>query len=124
MSKVFSMNRLVAVVITVTLVAISLVAQSAPKKDGQEKTLTGVVSDNMCGATHMLKDKTAAECTRICVKQAQKYALVVGKKVYTLEGLDAELDKLAGQRATVRGSVSGDTINVRSVSSASKGTKS
>ena len=124
MSKVFSMNRFAAVVITVTLLAISLLAQSAPSRDRQEKTLTGVVSDSMCGATHMLKDKTAAECTRICVKQGQKYALVVGKKVYTLEGHDAELDKLAGKRATVRGSVSGDTVTVRSVSSASKGTKS
>jgi hypothetical protein len=33
------------------------------------------------------------------------YALVVGKKVYTLEGHEAELDKLAGMRATVKGKV-------------------
>ena len=28
------------------------------------KTLTGIVSDSMCGTHHMEKDKSAAECTR------------------------------------------------------------
>jgi len=39
-------------------------------KSSAEKTLTGVVSDSMCGARHMAKDKSPAECTRTCVKQA------------------------------------------------------
>jgi len=84
------------------------------------KTLTGLVSDSMCGAHHMAKDKTAAECMRMCIKQGQKYALVVGTKVYTLEGREEELDKLAGQRVTVKGTVSGDTVNVASVTAAKK----
>ena len=33
------------------------------------KTLTGTVSDSMCGAHHMEKDKSAAECTRECAKK-------------------------------------------------------
>jgi hypothetical protein len=41
------------------------------------------------------------------VKKGTKYALVVGKTVYTLDGHEAELDKLAGARATVKGSVMG-----------------
>jgi hypothetical protein len=45
------------------------------------KTLTGIVSDSMCGAHHMAKDKSPAECTRMCIKQGMKYALVVGSKV-------------------------------------------
>ena len=84
------------------------------------KTLTGTVSDAMCGAHHMAKDKTAAECTRTCVKQGTKYALVVGKKVYTLEGHEAELDKLAGMKATVKGKVSGETVAVESAVPAMK----
>lgn len=68
----------------------------------------------------MAKDKSAAECTRMCVQQGQKYALVVGKKVYTLQGHEAELDKLAGQRATVRGTASGDAVTVNSVMPAKK----
>jgi hypothetical protein len=29
----------------------------------QQQSLTGVVTDSICGATHMAKDKTPAECT-------------------------------------------------------------
>jgi hypothetical protein len=89
-------------------------ASSAPK------TLTGTVSDAMCGAHHMEKDKSAAECTRDCVKKGTKYALVVGKKVYTLEGHEAELDKLAGARATVKGRAMGEMVMVESVAAAKK----
>ena len=96
-----------------------LTAQAAPGKQQSQaatgKTLTGVISDSMCGATHMAKDKSAAECTRMCVQQGQKYALVVGQKVYTLQGHEAELDKLAGQRVSVKGTASGDTLTVNSV---------
>ena len=90
----------------------------AEKSSAMPKTLTGVVSDSMCGAHHMAKDKSPAECTRMCVQQGQKYALVVGKKVYTLEGHEAELDKLAGARVTVKGSVAGDVVTVASVTPA------
>ena len=84
------------------------------------RALTGTVSDSMCGAHHMAKDKSAAKCTRTCVKQGTKYALVVGKKVYTLEGHEAELDKLAGMKATVKGKVSGETVAVQSAVPAMK----
>jgi hypothetical protein len=50
------------------------------------------------------------------VKNGTKYALVVGKKVYTLEGHEAELNKLVGERATVKGSVMGEMVMVESVS--------
>jgi hypothetical protein len=79
------------------------------------RELTGIVSDSMCGASHMLKDKTAAECTRMCVKDGSNYALVVGDKVYVLSGHETELDKLAGQKATVKGDVSGANVKVSSV---------
>jgi hypothetical protein len=55
------------------------------------------------------------------VKQGTKYALVVGKKVYTLEGHEAELDKLAGSKATVKGRVTGETVAVQTVAAASEG---
>src|SRR5207244_11297650 len=87
------------------------------------KTLTGTVSDAMCGAHHMEKDKSPAECTRDCVKKGTKYALVVGEKVYTLDGHEAELDKLAGERATVKGSLMGEMVMVESVTAAKKAAK-
>jgi hypothetical protein len=75
----------------------------------------------MCGAHHMAKDKSPAECARMCVKQGMKYALVAGTKVYTLERREAELDKLAGEKVTVRGEVAGETVAVESVVPAKKG---
>jgi hypothetical protein len=71
----------------------------------------------------MAKDKSPTECTRACVKQGTKYALVVGKKVYTLEGHEAELNELAGGRATIKGSVMGEVMTVQSVAPAKKVTK-
>lgn len=82
------------------------------------KTLTGVVSDAMCGQSHMMKDKSAAECTRACVKEGTKYALVAGKTIYTLDGHEADLDKYAGQKVTLTGAVSGQTVTVKSVAPA------
>src|SRR5438105_9029170 len=58
----------------------------ADKSSATPKTLTGIVSDSMCGAHHMAKDKSPAECARMCVKQGMKYALVIGSKVYTWAG--------------------------------------
>jgi len=77
-----------------------------------QQQLTGVVSDSMCAAHHMAKDKSPADCARMCVKQGMKYALVVGDKVYTLEGHETELDKLAGERATVKSNITGETVAV------------
>ncbi len=81
----------------------------------QQQSLTGVVTDSMCGATHMAKDKAPAECTQMCVKDGMKYALAAEKKVYTLKGHEAELAKLAGQRVTVKGTLKGDTLSVQEV---------
>jgi hypothetical protein len=96
-------------------------ALAGEKKDSGKQTVTGVVSDSMCGAKHMMEGSDAA-CTRACVSKGSKYALVVGDKVYTLETSDKaaldQLDKLAGQKAKVSGSVSGETIQVSSVTGA------
>jgi hypothetical protein len=56
----------------------------------------------MCGSAHMMKGKPGAECLRYCAKQGTKYALVVGKTVYPLEGHEAEFDKYAAQRSPSR----------------------
>lgn len=88
-----------------------------------ETSVTGKVGDAMCGARHMMDD--AAACTRGCVKKGSDYALLVDDKVYTLkttkDDLKAALDKLAGQQATVKGDVSGNTIQVTAVVAANKG---
>ncbi|MBZ5547048.1 MAG: hypothetical protein LAO22_03660 [Acidobacteriia bacterium] len=108
-------NRLVTAVLGMQLLAgLATVPALAA---GKSQTLTGQVSDAMCGAKHQMG--SAAECTRGCIKHGSKYALVVGDKVYTLETSDqATLDKLndlAGASAKVTGDVDGDTIAVKSV---------
>jgi hypothetical protein len=89
---------------------------------GKSQTLTGQVSDAMCGAKHQMAGNAAA-CTRSCVKQGSKYALVVGDKVYTLQTSDKaaldQLNDLAGAKVKVTGEVSGDSITVQSVTAGS-----
>ena len=102
-------------------VAPALGADKKANKKSDQQTFTGVVSDSMCGAKHMMPGDPVA-CAHACLKQGSKYALVVGDKVYTLDASDKaatdELDKRIGQKAKVSGTADGDTIKVSSVSGA------
>src|SRR3982074_2659735 len=108
----FQTQKLMALILGVGLTVSS--AFAAPGK-----TFTGTVSDSMCGAKHAMSGDDAG-CTRACVSKGSKYALVVGDKVYTLETSDKAvletLDKQAGAKATVTGTVNGDVLEVSSVS--------
>jgi hypothetical protein len=82
-------------------------------------TLTGTVTDDMCGAgKHMMPGKSDAECIRACVKSGAKYALAVNGKVYLLAGKTAQLDALAGKKATVKGDLDGKTLTVAAIAAA------
>lgn len=82
-----------------------------------KQTLTGEVSDSMCGTQHSMGP--AVECTRACAKRGSKYLLVVGDKLYSLNTDDktllAVLDQQAGKKATVTGTVNGVGVAVSSV---------
>jgi len=110
MKAMFSV-KVIPMLAAAAIIPLAILAQTP----GEQKTLTGVVSDAMCGSTHMMKDKPAADCLRYCVKQGTKYALVAGKSVYTLEGHETELDKYAAQKVTVKGTLKGETLTVESV---------
>ncbi|HUB03329.1 MAG TPA: hypothetical protein VL983_11600 [Terriglobales bacterium] len=113
-------NRFAATVLA-TLLLLGL-ATAPAFAAGKAQTLTGTVSDTMCGAKHE-ESSNPATCTRGCVKHGANYALVVGDKVYTLQTSDKtaldSLDKFAGAKATVTGDVDGTTINVKSVKAGS-----
>ena len=87
-----------------------------------DTSMTGKVSDAMCGAKHQMAGNDAS-CTRTCVRGGSKYALVVGDKVYTLETTDQaaldNLNELAGASAKVTGEVKGDSIAVKAVAAGS-----
>ena len=74
----------------------------------------------MCGMKHMMANNEAM-CANECVKKGSDYALLVGDKVYTLKANDAqkaELAKLAGKSASVKGDENGGTVTVTSVAAA------
>jgi len=113
----------VSIAVVFLLLSAGLVAQceAAPSgisKSGanQTTTLTGVIGDAICGRKHAMGGKSDAECTRECVRRGSQYALIVGEKVYVLEGgPTAKLNDLAGVRVVISGTVQGDTIQVKSV---------
>jgi hypothetical protein len=100
--------------VAATILLVAGLSFGAP---AQKQTFVGEVGDAMCGNKHM--EGTPADCTRACVSKGSKFALVVGDKVYTLDTSDkaalAVLDKQAGKRAAVTGTLNGDTIQVSSV---------
>lgn len=101
----------------IVAVAIVSLLASVGASPGHKQTFTGEVGDAMCGNKHM--EGTPAECTRACVSKGSKFALVVGEKVYILDtqnqAILSTLNKQAGQKATVTGTLDGDTIEVSSV---------
>jgi hypothetical protein len=69
------------------------------------KTFTGVVTDTMCGPkphSNMLKDKTDAECARLCARGQFGYALLDGTTVMKLSDQKTPA-KYAGQHVKVTG---------------------
>lgn len=96
-------------------------AQNSSSQPAGVQSLTGIVSDASCGATHSMKGMSAADCTRMCAKMGRKYALVMGPDVYALRGHEAELQKLAGDKVIIKGSVSGRTVTVDSVIAQGRG---
>lgn len=81
-------------------------------------TLTGVITDDMCGNKHMMPGKSDAECVRACVRAGAKFALMANGKLYLLAGKTSEVNALAGKKATVSGELKGNTFTVSSITAA------
>ena len=98
-----------------------LVNNGLAQAKGGKQALEGTISDTTCGVKHtMMKNATDKQCTLGCVKMGSKYALVVGDKVYTLDGKAGNMEKLAGEKAKVTGTVDGTTIQVASIAKLGK----
>ena len=105
--------------LVLVLLALGLASLLALAAVTEHKTVTGTISDSMCGAAgHMMGDKTDADCVRACVKDGSKYVLVDGKTVYTLDGVATQIDKFAGEKATVTGVLSRETLKVATIKAA------
>ena len=69
------------------------------------RTFTGVITDTMCGVkphSAMLKDKSEAECVKLCAKGQFSYALVDGTNVMKLSDQKTPA-KFAAQKVKITG---------------------
>lgn len=88
-----------------------------------DKTWTGKISDDMCGASHakMIAGHAGAkmterDCTEACIKAGGKYVFVTGGKVYKLANQeDPDLAKHAGHTVQLTGDMTGDSITVSKI---------
>jgi hypothetical protein len=79
---------------------------------------TGMITDSFCGARHSASlHKSAADCTRACVRSGKEYFLVDGDRAYILQGDSATVGKFAGQRSQVAGTLTGNLLKVSSIAS-------
>jgi hypothetical protein len=103
---------------TLGAVAGAAAAEEAARQEtpSLEKAYEGMVTCTRCGAKHSAAlGRTAAVCTRVCVRGGASFALVGADETYILDGDLGVLAKLAGQRAWIVGERNGNTIRISSV---------
>lgn len=80
------------------------------------QSFEGMVTCSRCGAKHQpALDRSATNCVRVCVHGGASFALIDGDAIYRLEGDPISMKRVAGQRARVTGTRTGNTIRVASV---------
>jgi hypothetical protein len=103
--------------------AVAAVAAEPPAPQAQaalpQQTYEGMVTCSRCGARHSAASgKTAADCSRACIRSGSQFALVEAEKTYLLDGDMKIIKNAAGQRARIVGVARGNTITVSSIASA------
>ena len=76
-----------------------------------QQTLTGEISDSMCGASHAgMGDmgKNPKDCTTACVKTGAKYVFVSNGKVYAIQNQNFTTLAANGAKIQVTGNVDND----------------
>lgn len=84
------------------------------------KTITGVVSDAMCGAKHSKASAEAVDCVKKCEAGGSKLVVVANGKVYNTDQQD-KLQGHEGEAVKVTGTVKGDNLTIASVAAAPAG---
>jgi hypothetical protein len=91
-------------------------AETAPQ--GEQKW-TGELSDSMCGRSHGANGGTMAknhDCAIGCVKGGSTHVFVVGDKIFKIADQKMpDLERHAGHRVEITGTMKGDTITVSKV---------
>jgi hypothetical protein len=112
------------------MIAAMITLLAAPGAFAASKTMTGKISDSMCGASHKAMAAqhggkvTDADCTEACVKAGGKYVFVSGGKVYAIANQDEkDLALNAGKTVTLTGDMQGTTVTVSKIAASTKNTK-
>jgi hypothetical protein len=95
---------------------LAIVSGGALAAAGTVETVTGVITDTMCGAKHtMMKGQPDADCVRMCVRGSAEYALYDGKNVWKLSDQKAAA-KFAAKRVKVTGVADQKTMTIKTAS--------
>ena len=100
-----------------TLLALAIAAALTA---AEPQTITGVITDTMCGAKHgMVKGQPDDECIRHCVQGSRDYALYDGTHVWKLSDQKTPA-RFAAKHVKVTGVLNekSQTIKVASIESA------
>lgn len=99
----------------ILVIAGALAGAKAPE------TVTGVITDTLCGAQHNMKGHSDADCVKMCVKASGQYALFDGQRVLKFSDQKAPA-KFAAQRVKVTGIIDEktSTIKVTSIEAANQ----
>ena len=95
-----------------------LLAEAAISSGAQTQTFTGVVTDTMCGArphSAMVKDRSDAECVKMCVKGPHTFALLDGTNVMKLSDQKTPA-KYVARKVKVTGAYDGKTKTIKVLS--------
>lgn len=74
---------------------------------------TGYISDSHCGVKG--NNDGHADCAKKCISEGYKPVFVVGDKVYTINNPD-KVSKYIGDKVTIKGTITGDAIDIKKVS--------
>ena len=84
----------------------------------QEKTFEGYVTDDMCGAEHMMEGMSDKRCADECIGMGAAYALYVpdDEMLYAVDDPE-KIKPFAGEDVVIKGTLDedGETIHVQSV---------
>jgi hypothetical protein len=95
------------------LTLLTLILSGLAASAGTPQTITGTITDTMCGAKHgMVKGQPDDECTRVCVKGAREFALHDGKNIWKLSDQKAPA-KFAAKMVKVTGTADEKTKTIK-----------
>lgn len=79
---------------------------------------TGYISDSKCGAAHADGSAKSVGCVKGCIKGGQEAVFVSDGKVLKIANQDKVPAELHGQKVTIHGDLSGESVTIASIAAA------